>query len=117
MHLISFLSKPSSEGIMLDLITLSNANSGPYFLIELNIVTIESISKAGPIFLKVRTPRGVSSPRLGASPGVKNLTSGMPGFENVLTDEQIWEFLAFIRSTWPMHIKDAHATRHQFASE
>ena len=49
--------------------------------------------------------------------GVKNFTSGMPGFENVLTDEQIWEILAFIRSTWPMHIQDAHATRHQFGSE
>ena len=49
--------------------------------------------------------------------GVKNFTSGMPGFENVLTDEQNWEILAFIRSTWPMHIQDAHATRHQFGSE
>ena len=49
--------------------------------------------------------------------GVKNFTSGMPGFENVLTDEQIWEILAFIRSTWPMHIQEAHATRHQFGSE
>ena len=48
---------------------------------------------------------------------VKNFTSVMPGFENVLTDEQIWEILAFIRSTWPMRIQDAHATLHQFGSE
>ena len=49
--------------------------------------------------------------------GVKNFTNRMPGFENVLTDEQIWEILAFIRSTWPMHIQDAHAARHQCGSE
>ena len=44
--------------------------------------------------------------------GVKNFTSGMPAFGDVLTDEQIWEVLSYIRSTWPQHIKDAHATRH-----
>ena len=44
--------------------------------------------------------------------GVKNFTSGMPAFGDVLTDEQIWEVLSFIRSTWPQHIQDAHATRH-----
>ena len=49
--------------------------------------------------------------------GVKNFTSGMPGLENVLTDEQIWVILAFIWSTWPMHIQDAHAMQHQFGSE
>ena len=44
--------------------------------------------------------------------GVKNFTSGMPAFGDVLTDEQIWEVLSYIRSTWPQHIQDAHATRH-----
>ena len=44
--------------------------------------------------------------------GVQNFTSGMPAFGDVLTDEQIWEVLSFIRSTWPQHIQDAHATRH-----
>ena len=44
--------------------------------------------------------------------GVKNFTSGMPAFGDVLTDEQIWEVLSFIRSTWPQPIQDAHATRH-----
>ena len=44
--------------------------------------------------------------------GVKNFTSGMPAFGDVLTDEQIWAVLSFIRSTWPQHIQDAHATRH-----
>ena len=49
--------------------------------------------------------------------GVKNFTSRMPGFESVLTDEQIWKILTFFRSTWPMDIQDAHAMRHQFGSE
>ena len=44
--------------------------------------------------------------------GVKNFTSGMPAFGDVLTDEQIWEVLSYIRSTWPQNIQDAHATRH-----
>ena len=44
--------------------------------------------------------------------GVKNFTSGMPAFGDVLTDEQIWEVLSYIRSTWPQHSQDAHATRH-----
>ena len=44
--------------------------------------------------------------------GVKNFTSGMPAFGDVLTDEQILEVLSYIRSTWPQHIQDAHATRH-----
>ena len=29
----------------------------------------------------------------------KDFSSEMPGFEKVLTDEQIWEILTFIRST------------------
>ena len=57
------------------LITLSSAKSGPYFWIELKIVTIESINKAGPILRKVRTPTATSSPRFGTSSGVKNLTN------------------------------------------
>ncbi len=46
--------------------------------------------------------------------GIKIFTSGMPAFGGVLTDEQIWEVLSFIRSTWPQYIQDAHATRHLF---
>ena len=36
----------------------------------------------------------------------------MGGYEDVLSDLQIWEVLAFIRSTWPKEIQDLHATRH-----
>ena len=31
--------------------------------------------------------------------GAKDFSSEMPGFEKVLTEEQIWEILTFIRST------------------
>ena len=39
--------------------------------------------------------------------------SGMPGFGDVLSDEQIHEILAFIRSTWPERIQEAQAARTQ----
>ena len=29
------------------------------------------------------------------------LLSGMPGFAKDLTDAQIWDVLAYIKSTWP----------------
>lgn len=32
--------------------------------------------------------------------------SDMPGFADILTDREIWAVLAFIKSTWPMHIRD-----------
>jgi mono/diheme cytochrome c family protein len=34
--------------------------------------------------------------------------SRMPGFEDVLSEEQIREILAFIKSTWPQEIIDRH---------
>ena len=46
--------------------------------------------------------------------GVTNYKSGMPAYEDLLTDEEIWEILSFIRSTWPKHIQEAQATRHPF---
>ena len=46
--------------------------------------------------------------------GQPNYKSGMPAYEDLLTDEEIWEILSFIRSTWPKHIQEAHATRHPF---
>lgn len=33
--------------------------------------------------------------------GITNFTSGMPAFHENLSDEDIWNVLAFIRSTWP----------------
>ena len=44
--------------------------------------------------------------------GVKNYTSGMPAFDGILTDQDIWDILAYIRSTWSQEIQDLHATRH-----
>ena len=35
-----------------------------------------------------------------AARGVKNVKSGMPGFGKVLSDQEIWDILAFIKSTW-----------------
>ena len=37
--------------------------------------------------------------------------SGMPGFADVLTDQQIHNILAFIRSTWPDRIREVQAAR------
>ncbi|SMX42111.1 c-type cytochrome [Maliponia aquimaris] len=43
--------------------------------------------------------------------GLKGFTSGMPGFAEVLSDEEIWQVLAYIRSSWPDRIQDLHAAR------
>lgn len=33
--------------------------------------------------------------------GIRNFTSGMPAFGEVLGEDDIWNVLAYIRSTWP----------------
>ncbi|MDJ0820190.1 MAG: cytochrome c [Paracoccaceae bacterium] len=43
--------------------------------------------------------------------GVTNFTSGMPGFADTLSDDDIWDILGFIRSTWPERIKAVQASR------
>lgn len=43
--------------------------------------------------------------------GVKGFISGMPGFGDVLSDEEIWDVLAYIRSEWPEEIRDLHTSR------
>lgn len=43
--------------------------------------------------------------------GVTNFKSGMPGFKDSLTDDDIWDVLAFIRSTWPEEIRAAQTAR------
>ncbi len=43
--------------------------------------------------------------------GVSGFSSGMPGFEDSLSDQQIWDILAFIKSTWPDRIREMQATR------
>ncbi len=33
--------------------------------------------------------------------GVTDVKSGMPGFEYTLSDQEIWDILAFIKESWP----------------
>lgn len=40
-----------------------------------------------------------------------DFNSGMPGFGDRLSDQQIWDILAFIRSTWPDRQIELQATR------
>ncbi|EEE36103.1 cytochrome c, class I [Rhodobacteraceae bacterium KLH11] len=37
--------------------------------------------------------------------GIKDFNSGMPGFEGTLTDEDIWDVLAYIHSIWPDDVR------------
>lgn len=37
--------------------------------------------------------------------------SGMPGFGEQLSDEDIWNILAYIKSTWPERIRVIQAER------
>lgn len=46
-----------------------------------------------------------------AARGVTGFKSGMEGFGDVLTDAEIWDILAYIRSTWPARIKRIQASR------
>ncbi len=43
--------------------------------------------------------------------GLTGFKSGMPSFEGVITEDQIWDILAFIHSTWPDEIKEVQAMR------
>lgn len=43
--------------------------------------------------------------------GIENFKSGMPAFSDVLSDEEIWNILAYIQSTWPKRVKEIHASR------
>ena len=45
--------------------------------------------------------------------GIDGSASRMPGFAESLTDDQIWDILAFIQSTWPDKIKDVQAGRNE----
>ena len=48
------------------------------------------------------TKRGMQPPYAPA-----NYQSDMPGFGGTLTDEQIWDVLAYIKSRWSPHARDA----------
>ena len=43
--------------------------------------------------------------------GLTGTKSGMLGFSETLTDGEIWDVLAYIRSTWPARIRKIQATR------
>ena len=43
--------------------------------------------------------------------GITGIKSGMPGFVDVMSDEEIWDVLAYIRSTWPDHIREIQSGR------
>ena len=45
-----------------------------------------------------------------AAQGV-DFESGMPGFGDQLTDDQIWNILAYIKSTWPDRQRQIQAER------
>lgn len=46
-----------------------------------------------------------------ATRGVMGFTSGMPRFDETLTDEAIWDILAYIRSTWPARVQEIQKGR------
>ncbi len=46
-----------------------------------------------------------------AAMGVTDIKSGMEGFGHVLEDEQIWDILSYIRSTWPERIRKIQDSR------
>jgi mono/diheme cytochrome c family protein len=46
-----------------------------------------------------------------AAMGVTGFNSGMPAFDGVISDDDIWNILAYIRSTWPEKERDVQASR------
>ena len=46
-----------------------------------------------------------------AARGVEGFKSGMPAFEGVISDGQILDVIAYIRSTWPEHAQQVQAQR------
>ena len=46
-----------------------------------------------------------------AAQGVEGFKSGMPGFGDVLSDDDIFDILAYIRSTWSQEVQAAQAER------
>jgi mono/diheme cytochrome c family protein len=48
-----------------------------------------------------------------AARGITDFQSGMPAFDRVITDEDIWDILGFIRSRWPERAQDIQASRNR----
>lgn len=45
--------------------------------------------------------------------GIEFKTSGMPAFSDILSDNEIWDVLAYIQSTWPNEIKEIQSQRNR----
>ncbi|WP_408629828.1 c-type cytochrome [Aliiroseovarius salicola] len=45
--------------------------------------------------------------------GVSGFNSGMPGFADVLSDQEIWDILAFIKTSWPDRMRETQQIRTQ----
>ncbi|WP_415401381.1 c-type cytochrome [Tateyamaria sp. SN3-11] len=43
--------------------------------------------------------------------GIEDFNSAMPAFDGVISDDEIWDILAFIRSTWPEQVQQMQASR------
>ncbi len=41
--------------------------------------------------------------------GITDFNSGMMGVQDVLTEDDVWDILAFIWSTWPQEVQDIQA--------
>lgn len=48
-----------------------------------------------------------------AARGIDDFNSGMPAFSEVLSDEDIWDILVYIRSTWPPREQASQASRNR----
>lgn len=46
-----------------------------------------------------------------AARGITDFKSGMPAFGGVISDEDIWDILGFIRSRWPQEAQEVQASR------
>ncbi len=46
-----------------------------------------------------------------AAMGVTDIKSGMEGFGQVLEDDEIWNILGYIRSTWPARVQQIQDSR------
>jgi mono/diheme cytochrome c family protein len=43
--------------------------------------------------------------------GVSGFPSAMPGFSSRLTEAEVWDILAYIRSTWPERVQEVQDSR------
>lgn len=46
-----------------------------------------------------------------AAKGIEGVKSNMPGFGKTLSDQEIWDILAFIKSTWSERVRKVQASR------